>query len=197
MFHRLVANWVYGGFLAGLLLLALTPLFAAGWDGATTLVLLALPVYMIHQYEEHDADSFRRFVNARLGGGREILTLVDVFWINIVGVWVQLAADVWLAARLDIGWGVFAAYFLLVNAAVHIVQAIHLRCYNPGLGTAVTLFPPLGFAEFATLRPVATLAQSLIGAGVTLVVYAAIMARVRNRLRASQSATEMTRPFAL
>ncbi len=69
MFNRLVAGWAYGGFLAGLLLLALTPIFASGWDGATTLVFLALPVYIIHQYEEHDGDRFRRFVNKRLGGG--------------------------------------------------------------------------------------------------------------------------------
>ncbi len=184
MFNRLVANWVYGGFLAGVLLLALTPIFAAGWDGATTLVFLALPVYMIHQYEEHDADRFRRFVNKRLGGGREILTQADVFWINIVGVWVLLAADLWLVGRFVIGWGVFAAYFLLANAALHILQAIHLRGYNPGLGTAIALFLPLGFAELATLQPVATLAQSLAGAGVTLVVYAAIIARVRSRVRA-------------
>ena len=184
MFDRLVANWVYGGFLAGLLLLALTPIFAAGWDGATTLVFLALPVYMIHQYEEHDADRFRRFVNKRLGGGREILTLADVFWINIVGVWVLLAADLWLVGRFAIGWGVFAAYFLLVNAALHIVQAIHLRCYNPGLGTAIALFLPLGFAELATLQPVATLDAEPHRRRRDIVVYAAIIARVRSRMRA-------------
>ncbi len=123
MFDRLVANWVYGGFLAGLVLLVLTPLFPAGPNGATTLVALALPVYMIHQYEEHDADRFRRFVNLRLGGGHEILTLADVFWINIVGVWALLAADLWLTARVSPGWGVFAAYFLIANAALHIAQA--------------------------------------------------------------------------
>ncbi len=86
--------------------------------------------------------------------------------------------------RSALGWGVFAGYFLLVNAALHIVQAIHLRAYNPGLGTAIALFLPLGLAELVTLQPLATLAQSLAGAGVTLVVYAAIIARVRSRMRA-------------
>ena len=55
---------------------------------------------------------------------------------------------------------------------------------TPASATAIALFLPLGFAELATLQPVATLAQSLAGAGVTLVVYAAIIARVRSRMRA-------------
>ena len=194
MFDRLVANWVYGGFLAGLVLLVLTPLFPAGPNGATMLVALALPVYMIHQYEEHDADRFRRFVNLRLGGGHEILTLADVFWINIVGVWALLAADLWLTARVSPGWGLFAAYFLIANAALHIAQAIHLRCYNPGLGTSLALFLPLGLAELAAFQPVATAAESLVSAGVVFAVYAAIVARVRSRM--NRPALEMADPSA-
>jgi hypothetical protein len=44
---RLQANWVYGGALAGLLLLALTPLFAGNWTRAELLVFLTLPAYML------------------------------------------------------------------------------------------------------------------------------------------------------
>ena len=41
MLRRLVDNWVYGGFLAGLLLLVLTPVLARDWPLALTLVFLA------------------------------------------------------------------------------------------------------------------------------------------------------------
>jgi hypothetical protein len=67
---RLQANWVYGGALAGLGLLALTPLLTVAWPLGERLVWLVLPVYMLHQLEEHDGDRFRLFVNATIGGGR-------------------------------------------------------------------------------------------------------------------------------
>ena len=63
MFARLIANWVYGGFLAGLLLLLLTPVLVHSWPVSLVTTLLCLPLYMIHQYEEHDNDRFRLFVN--------------------------------------------------------------------------------------------------------------------------------------
>ena len=96
-FDRLYANWVYGGFLAGLLLIGLLPVFSQGWSLAMTLVFLQLPIYMLHQYEEHDADRFRRFVNENLGGGKELLSLFAVFIINILGVWGVNLISIFLA----------------------------------------------------------------------------------------------------
>ncbi len=52
MFARLIANWVYGGFLAGLLLLLLTPVLVHSWPVSLVTTFLCLPVYMVHQYED-------------------------------------------------------------------------------------------------------------------------------------------------
>jgi hypothetical protein len=49
MLARLRDNWVYGGFLAALMLLALTPLLASGWSLGLLLIWLQLPFYMLHQ----------------------------------------------------------------------------------------------------------------------------------------------------
>ena len=38
MLNRLVDNWVYGGFLAALVLLVLGPLFVAGWPAVGALL---------------------------------------------------------------------------------------------------------------------------------------------------------------
>lgn len=85
--QRLIDNWVYGGFLAGILLLGLFATIGGDWSTAFWLVALQLPIYMLHQYEEHDADRFRIFVNQLAGGGRDVLTRKAVFLINIPGVW--------------------------------------------------------------------------------------------------------------
>ncbi len=68
---RLARDWVYGGFLSGILMLVLLPEIARNWSSALLAVFLQLPIYMLHQYEEHDNDRFRRFVNRTIGGGRE------------------------------------------------------------------------------------------------------------------------------
>lgn len=144
MIDRIVKYWVYGGVLAGVLLLVLAPLLLRGWSAAMITVFLCLPAYMLHQLEEHDADRFRTFVNANIGGGAEVLTARVVFVVNIPGVWGVIALSLWLAATVNAGFGLIAAYLLLVNAVVHIGPAVAMRRYNPGLVTALVMFLPLG-----------------------------------------------------
>lgn len=179
---RLYASWVYGGSLAGCMLLMMMPVLTAGWPLRDVLVLALLPAYMLHQYEEHDADRFRLFVNARIGHGREALTLRDVFVINIVGVWMLMAAVVVAARTVDPGLGAIAVYLVLVNAVLHVGQGIALRCYNPGMLTAIVVFVPLGMAAWRSLGPAATPAMHAVGLAVAIAVHAAIVLHVRKRL---------------
>ena len=185
MLTRLCDNWVYGGFLAALMLLLLTPVLASGWSLALLLIWLQLPVYMLHQYEEHDDDRFRRFVNATIGGGKEVLSRLDVFVINIGGVWGVDAAAFLLAARVDLGLGLIAVYLSLVNASGHCAQAVALRRYNPGLATAIGLFIPLGLVTLRVLagHPEVTRTDHILGLAVALLIHAAILVRVVSRKR--------------
>lgn len=186
---RLYDSWVYGGTLAGCLLLLLLPVLTAGWPVRDVLVLALLPVYMLHQYEEHDADRFREFVNDRIGHGREVLTIRDVFVINIFGVWVLMGATVVAARTIDPGFGVVAVYLVLVNAVLHAGQGVALRVYNPGLLTAVVLFLPLGIVTWMALGPAVSPAMHAFGLVVAVGVHAAIVLHVRRRLSAASLPT--------
>lgn len=177
MFARLSANWVYGGALAGLLLLALAPLLVPALNPGGRLCYLALAAYMLHQYEEHDGDRFRRFVNETVAKGRAGLTLAEVFIINIPGVWGVIGAAMWLAQSLGPGWALIAAWLLLVNAAAHFGQAAMMRRANPGVWTALILFLPLGGWMLATVSPVATTAQQAVSLALALLIHLAIMLR--------------------
>jgi len=178
MLRRLVDNWVYGGFLAGLLLLVLTPVLARDWSLALTLVFLALPIYMLHQYEEHDADRFHRKINDLFGKGQDVLPSGAIFVINIPVVWGVNAVSFALATT-DLGWALIALYTLTANAVVHIAQAAVARAYNPGLVTAIVLFLPLGiFGSLEVMRatPVSEMQQVVallvaIGTHVAIQVY--------------------------
>lgn len=182
MARRLYENWVYGGFLAGLLLLSLTPLFWGLHPDWVVATYLALPVYMLHQYEEHDADRFRRFVNDKIATGRRGLSVADVFWINVLGVWAVLAAALSFAVGFDPAWALVAAYLLVINAAVHVVQAIGMRVYNPGLVTAVALFLPVAAWIFAA-TPSAGAGAHVAAAGAVVALHGVIV------LRAARSAS--------
>jgi hypothetical protein len=185
MLARLRDNWVYGGFLAGLMLLCLTPIFAGGWSTGLLLIWLQLPIYMVHQYEEHDDDRFRRFANTTVGGGKEVLSHFAVFVINIAGVWGVDAVAIWLAARVHLGLGLIAVYLSLVNTVAHCAQAVRLRCYNPGLVTSILLFIPLGVATLFMLAGTGevTPMDHAIGLAVALLIHAGIMVLVVTRKR--------------
>ena len=185
MFSRLVAHWVYGGFLAGLLILALTPIFAATWPAALTLVFLQLPVYMVHQYEEHDDGRFAAAINAMIGKGKIVLDDAAVFVINVPGVWGVNLVSIWLAFGIGVGWGLIGVYLTLVNALAHIGQAIRLRSYNPGLATAVVLFLPVSIAGALIIGAVPGVGAGhhLVGLAVAIAIHAGIIAYVVTRRR--------------
>ncbi|HEY8577789.1 MAG TPA: HXXEE domain-containing protein [Devosia sp.] len=184
MLRRLIANWVYGGFLAALLLLVLTPVLAQGWPLALTLVFLVIPTYMLHQYEEHDDDRFHRAVNQLMGQGRDVLPSRAIFLINVPLVW-SVNAWVFAAARSDLGWGLIGLYTLLANALVHIVPAVATRRYNPGLITAVILFLPLGLwgSQAVLAATPVTLLQQIVAIAVAVGVHVGIVLYVQSNVR--------------
>ena len=175
MLDRLAQNWVYGGVLFAPVLLVLIPVFGLSTPG--TLCLLALVVYMVHQYEEHDDDRFARFMNGLFGPNRAGLTQLEIMIINVVGVWVFLALGTIATETLHAGWALFAAYLLLINGLSHIGQAARLKGYNPGLWTAIVLFLPLSAVLFIRLAGTATLVHHVVSAGIVVALHLAIVAR--------------------
>ncbi|MGA2534929.1 MAG: HXXEE domain-containing protein [Terracidiphilus sp.] len=183
MLDRLIANWVYGGFLAGLLLLALTPVITHSWSQPVALTFLCLPIYMLHQYEEHDNGRFGRFVNDRICKGRNGLSPWVIFLVNIPLVWGVIGLSFALAATVDCGFGLISVYLVGVNAAIHIVTAIIYRTYNPGLLTAVFLFVPLAVFAFHSMQQagIGTLPMHILGVAVTIAIHAALVIHVMDR----------------
>lgn len=183
MLHRLYANWVYGGALAGFLLACLTPLLAQHWPPYVLAAWIQIPVYMLHQYEEHDGDRFRGFVNQLLAGGREALSRRAVFMINVPGVWGVIALSLYLAACVRPGLALIAVDLTLINAIAHIGGALALKRHNPGLTTAVLLFLPASLWGLAAVQAVEPSGlDQAIGYGVAFGIHAAILVHVRLRL---------------
>lgn len=146
MWRWLVRDWQWpaAALFSAVFLLAILPVFAAQATTALTLVFLQLPVYMIHQWEEHAGDRFRQYANRTIGGGREALTPAATFVINSLGVWGVDLAALYLAWTVEAAAGLVAGYLAVVNAVLHIGPAVARREYNPGLVTAAGLLLPAG-----------------------------------------------------
>jgi hypothetical protein len=159
------------------MILALMPLLASSWSRTFTAIFLLLPIYMLHQYEEHDGDRFRLYINRMVGHGAEVLTPGAVFVINIGAVWILDVVVLYLAWRVDLGFGLIAVYLMLINAFVHMAGAIRSRSYNPGLVTAVVLFLPFGGYAWWRIAAsgAATTAEHVIGLAIGIAVHAIIV----------------------
>jgi len=170
-------HWVPTALCLAIILTLLIPIFAIQWNAAWLLTYAMLPVYMFHQFEEHTGDRFRQFVNQKLFHGFEVLTPLAVLWINLPGVWGLGLACIYAASFAGIGWGLGVVYLVLVNAVMHIVAAIAWREYNPGLGTTVGLFLPVG--TLALVRVSETLGvqwfHHMVGLALAVLIHVAIV----------------------
>lgn len=185
LFVRITSYWVSGGAVASILLLVLMPLLVAHGSASMVAAYLILPAYMLHQLEEHDADRFRLDFNSTVGQGQEALTPLAVFIINVPGTWLAIALSLLAAARAGHGWALVAVYLVLVNAVVHVAYSAVFKKYNPGLGTAVGVFLPLGAW---TLWLIASESSTrwwhhALGIAVAVAAHAAILGYVTFRLR--------------
>lgn len=187
-------NWSRMALPLAVVLLCSLPIFASGDNRSLILLYTLLPVYMIHQYEEHASGGFVEFFNSAIGGGQTVITKVSAFWVNILEVWLLFLASFYLAKYLTIGIAFIPIYLTIVNSFTHIVASIVLRRYNPGLYTGVVLFVPWGvflLIYFNGISPNALLFNGLgllvgIAGHVAIVAYA-----LRQRSRSATLSQEM------
>ena len=179
----LVTHWVTGALFMALGFSALVPLLYVMWTPTLMLIYLHIPGYMLHQVEEHTDDRFRSYINDKVFGGVEALTPGAVLWINLPGVWGVNLAALYLAWFREPGWALAAPYLMLVNAIAHLVNAMQNQEYNPGLGTAILIFLPLGLVSLyaASGSPV----QHAIGVAVALAIHATIGLSAHRRAAAA------------
>lgn len=183
----LASHWVSAaGFMAAALL-AVWPLLNAAYVLPLVLIFLHSPGYMLHQVEEHTGDRFRTFVNQRVFGGRDALSVAAVLVINIPVVWGLNLAALYAAYLWGAGFGLMAPYAMLINGITHIGAGIRFRSYNPGLVTSLIVFLPLSLWTLFSVGPVGVVFH-LAGLGLAIILHALIIANVLSRVRRTSPA---------
>ncbi len=166
-------NWSRAGLPLGIVLLLLAPLLISVMSLAVFLTFLMLPIYMIHQYEEHAHGRFKDFVNMLLAHGQEKITDTPIFWVNMIGVWMLDLIALYGAYYIGAAFGLIAAYAAVVNGLLHVLMAIRLRRYNPGLWTSILLLIPIGSYSIYAISQIsdAALVDHAIGLGVAIILH--------------------------
>ena len=183
-------NWSRAALPLAVVLLALGPLLLDTLGLAVWLVYLQLPVYMLHQYEEHARGAFKAATNGMRGDGREGATDTNIPWINLALVWVTFLVLLYAARYIDLALGLVAPYAMLLNGLLHTRVALVQRRPNPGLWTSVLLFLPIGAGSIYGIGRIAraSLGEHLLGLaggiGLHLVVGVIVGATLRRAVAA-------------
>jgi hypothetical protein len=192
----LVAEWQWpmATLFAAALLLLMAPIWGVVAGSTIALVWLQLPLYMVHQFEEHDGDRFRLYVNRNVAHC-DALTPAGAFWINSLGVWGIDLAMLYLAVFVSPTLALAAFYLPIVNAIAHVRETAVRRQYNPGLWTSLVLFLPVaGYGLYRVSQETgATAGDHSLGLGIAVAVHAAIIVYLVLRIRKLRGAPAAAR----
>jgi hypothetical protein len=107
---------------------------------------MQLPIYLFHQFEEHNWNGFKNYINRNVFKVKEgDFPLNDkiIFWVNIPIVWILIPIFSGLSS-LNIMFGLWIPYFAIFNSLTHVIVSVWNREYNPGLIVSLILGIPVG-----------------------------------------------------
>src|SRR3954453_4125184 len=146
-------HWSRAALLAAASLLVVSPLLYPTLGFATFLIFLQLPVYLLHQYEEHGPGAFKAFANRTLLAGGPSLTDAKIFRVNALGVWCVDCCALYLAHANGAAFGLVAPYLAVVNGLIHVATAARCDAITPAFGLPLRFscpsVPPLSWRSSA------------------------------------------------
>jgi hypothetical protein len=123
------------------------------WRDAVWLSWLAIPIYMLHQFEEYGIDflgkkhAFPDGLCSNLGLGNYPACPIPhgfFLYVNITLVWFFAVLSAKFSPKNPfIGLGLYSV--IISNAMTHIVASVIMHDYNPGLFSATVIFLPSFF----------------------------------------------------
>ena len=139
------------------------------------LIWLQTSVYWLHQFEEYVfPGGFAVFFNRRLlRSERDDWPVTKMFslWINIPIIFIAFPLSAVLAGIFGLGWGIWTAYFSILNALSHVIMFPRFG-YNPGFVVSLLLNIPVGIFTVYTFlaRDAISPAAHLVGLVIAILV---------------------------
>lgn len=150
------AHWQYGTPFLAALVTAFLFVFVYPLDTPLFWVWACLPVYLVHQFEEFVwpggfLEAISQKVATGSGPAAPVLSLREVYWINVGIIWVLFPVSAVAAMLISPAWGLWVPCFTVINGLSHVAAAMKDRRYNPGLAASLALNIPVGTAAILVL----------------------------------------------
>ena len=147
-----------------------------------------LLVYLLHQFEEHAfPGGFGTFINAKFGQNISAFTPISpgfIFWTNCIFIWFIFLYELPVPEssshpisnwpKIDPKIPFLTIGICLINALTHVMAALVLKTYNPGLLTAIFLLIPFSIyamIKYQILQDQQKIHQLLIGLGWAILLH--------------------------
>jgi hypothetical protein len=139
-------NWAKLSLFLAIIVTVLIYIFIKPDNLLLFLIWIQLPIYLLHQFEEHNWNGFKNYVNRNVFKVKEDdFPLNDkiIFWVNIPVVWILIPIFAGLSS-VNIMFGLWIPYFAVFNSLTHVIVSIRNQEYNPGLIVSLILGIPVG-----------------------------------------------------
>jgi Protein of unknown function with HXXEE motif len=146
MFNWLYDNWAKLSVFLAIIVTILIYVFVKPENIVLFLIWIQLPIYLLHQFEEHNWKGFKNYINRKVFKVKEgDFPLNDkiIFWVNIPIVWILIPIFASLSS-INLMFGLWIPYFAVFNSLTHVIVSIRNREYNPGLIVSIILGIPVG-----------------------------------------------------
>jgi hypothetical protein len=139
-------NWAKLSVLLAIIVTVLIYVFIKPENIVLFLIWMQIPIYLLHQFEEHTWNGFKNYINKKVfkvKKGDFPLNDKNIFWINIPIIWILMPIFAGLSS-VNIMFGLWIPYFAVFNSLTHVIVSIRNQEYNPGLLVSLVLGIPVG-----------------------------------------------------
>ena len=146
MVKWLYKNWAKLSVLLAIVLTIFIIIFIKLENIVLFLIWIQIPIYLLHQFEDHAWNGFKNYINVKVfkvQEGNFPLNEKNIFWINIPIIWILMPIFAGLSS-INIMFGLWIPYFAVFNSLSHVIFSIRNWEYNPGLIVSLILGIPVG-----------------------------------------------------
>lgn len=142
----LYKNWSKLSLVGAVVLTLLIFLFIKPSNTLLFLIWVQIPIYFLHQFEEHSRNGFKNYVNKtvfKVSDGDYPLNDKNIFWINIPIIWILMPLFAILSGINPL-IGLWIPFFGVINSLSHVIFSVVNQQYNPGIIVSLVLGIPVG-----------------------------------------------------
>lgn len=161
------------------------------------LIWIQIPIYLLHQFEEHSRNGFKNYVNRKVFNvedGNYPLNDKNIFWINIPIIWILMPLFA-ILSNINPLIGLWIPFFGVINSLSHVIFSIAHKQYNPGILVSLILGIPVGVYTLIIFYSSAMISYLVTGlsVGFAVVLHAIVLLYIRNTYK-KQAINNVTIP---